>query len=812
MKKCLILLSLLLALCLTFSTALAVNVHPTNEDGTLAHEFHDEDDQWETSYDSVDYPSQTNSVGHILFKCEYADYEGSDANEFKERIVQPLAPEYPTVEDVLTLDKTNVKWKYTVNDGCEDKIVGKITQPTCTTAGSVTVKIKTAGYPNGTIVKDGNTYKGWKGDYPKDAMTKTYTLPAFGHQWSGESENPQFIVITPATCTQEGELQDFCLVCGEKGEVTTVEAIDHVYEDKVEDTATCVAAGLHKTWKECKYCHDIQNYEEEPIGIDKNGHDWGIWVKNEELSYDAKCEEEGLLVEERYCKLCLTAKQIQDTVVEKLGHDMSDWIVEPATCASPAKAHKECQREGCDYQGKTYNVPGSKPDPTNHPAEYRLLVEDKSKAPNCVADGYNAYMCTLCKDPNYLYFETVPALGHIKGDKVGEVEGSCKGEGTAPADIYECTRENCDSKDHAMKGQKEVPVFFVVTGVAPEHKWTDWEERTPFQADEEGNVLTPAYWLRECTVCGDTEEKLRNDAVDMNVVCEVEGHDFDEWEVTTEPTCTEAGEKTRVCKVCEFTETEEIEALGHDYVAGEPVAPTCEEDGYCVYTCSVCGDSYEDDFVDALGHDYVATVYAPTCLTDGYTNYTCTFCGDTFDDDVVEALGHDFEEAEVVAPTCLTFGYTVYTCTRCEISYASDFVDALDHDWDDGVITKEPTVEEDGTIVFTCQRCGETEEYDVPFIPEEEPVYTVAITSATDSHVTVAIDHDPNTMESEVLFARVTLITTGNTFMTMNYPVTGDTVEIDLGGALYAITVELIGSDTIVPGEYTTFDSDYYFF
>ena len=806
MKKCLILLSLVLALCLTFSAALAVE-HPAE------HVFHDEADDWADYGTVTDYPSLTNDVGHILFKCEFADYADTQANEFKERIVQPLAPVYPALEDVVRLRSNGEE--YAVRTGAEAAIVGEIVQPTCTTPGSVTVKLGVrinrrnypAGYPNGTIVRDGNTFYGWKGDYAEEDQTKTYVLPALGHEWSNEVEGafqrPRYIVKTPATCTQEGEVQAYCLRCEELGEVITVEKIDHVYEEKSENTATCTAAGLLKTWEECKYCGDVKNYKEEIAPINDN-HDWGIWVKNEELSVEPTCTTGGKLVEERFCKRCLTAKQIGEKTLDPLGHDLSEYIIIPATCASPAQRYQVCEREGCDYETDLENVPGSVKDPTNHPAEYRRLSVSNSKAPTCEQDGYNKYICTLCNDPAYLYTEIVPATGHDAGGKepVGHILGSCKGEGTAPADIYECVNANCDAPDKR---------FTVVTGPIPAHQWTEWEERTAFQADEKGNVLTPARWIRECTVCGDTEEALRNDAVNMNVVCEVEGHDYTEWTVVTEPTCTEAGEKTRGCTRCDFTETEEIEALGHDYVAGEPVAPTCEDEGYTVYTCSRCEDSYEDDVVEALGHDYVATIYAPSCTVDGYTVYTCSVCGDSYEDDVVEAPGHDFE-AVVTEPTCEEGGFTTYTCTVCGFTFVDDETEALGHDWDDGVITKEATVDEDGIVLFTCQRCGKTFEEDLPFFPTEEAEYSVEITKATDSHVSVKVTHNPLTKESEKLFARVTLITTGNTFMTMNYPVTEDAVEIDLGGALYAITIELIGTDSIVPGEYVSFDSDYYFF
>ena len=122
-------------------------------------------------------------------------------------------------------------------------------------------------------------------------------------------------------------------------------------------------------------------------------------------------------------------------------------------------------------------------------------------------------------------------------------------------------------------------------------------------------------------------------------------HSFGEWETDEEPTCTETGSKHRVCTVCGFEEEETIEAIGHDYVAGEPVAPSCTEQGYTTYTCSRCGDSYDGDLVEALGHtwdDGVVTT-APTLTEEGVRTYTCTVCGAT-KTEAVPMLVNPFED------------------------------------------------------------------------------------------------------------------------------------------------------------------------
>ena len=85
-------------------------------------------------------------------------------------------------------------------------------------------------------------------------------------------------------------------------------------------------------------------------------------------------------------------------------------------------------------------------------------------------------------------------------------------------------------------------------------------------------------------------------------------HSFGEWTTVTEPTCAEEGLRERVC-VCGEKESEELEALGHDYKGEVTIVPLCTADGEITYICSRCGDSYTET-LEALGHDYVKGVCA----------------------------------------------------------------------------------------------------------------------------------------------------------------------------------------------------------
>ena len=65
-------------------------------------------------------------------------------------------------------------------------------------------------------------------------------------------------------------------------------------------------------------------------------------------------------------------------------------------------------------------------------------------------------------------------------------------------------------------------------------------------------------------------------------------HSFGKWMVTTKPTCTEVGIKTRECD-CGVTERAEVPAAGHNWDAGTITRePTSKADGEKTYSCLVC--------------------------------------------------------------------------------------------------------------------------------------------------------------------------------------------------------------------------------
>ena len=87
------------------------------------------------------------------------------------------------------------------------------------------------------------------------------------------------------------------------------------------------------------------------------------------------------------------------------------------------------------------------------------------------------------------------------------------------------------------------------------------------------------------------------------------------------PTCTEGGYDVYKCSVCQLTkkESNNVAALGHQWVSGTVVAPTCTKDGYTPQTCSRCQAEQKIDIVKATGHQWGTDDICDVCSADNST-------------------------------------------------------------------------------------------------------------------------------------------------------------------------------------------------
>ncbi len=191
-------------------------------------------------------------------------------------------------------------------------------------------------------------------------------------------------------------------------------------------------------------------------------------------------------------------------------------------------------------------------------------------------------------------------------------------------------------------------------------KWT--------QADDTNHVHT-------CTICGGTETA---------------GHDWNEGEVTKQPTCKEEGVKTFTCATCGGTKTEPV-AKTNDHSYGDW---TKVDDNNHKHTCSLCGKE------ETAGHNWNAgeITKQPTCNETGIKTYTCTDCKATKTETVSATGEHTYGDWVKVDDKTHK-----HTCTGCGVAS-----ETKNHNWNAGEITTQPTCNADGEKTYTCTDCKAT--------------------------------------------------------------------------------------------------------
>lgn len=190
-------------------------------------------------------------------------------------------------------------------------------------------------------------------------------------------------------------------------------------------------------------------------------------------------------------------------------------------------------------------------------------------------------------------------------------------------------------------------------------------------------------------------------------------HDYGDWFVVDEATCTQNGSKKRLCKVCQTGfELEVVFASGHRY--GQPVIVpvSCFTDGSETKTCADCGHT-ETKTINQIGfHDYSdwATTKEANCDHDGEQTKTCAVCGAT-ETQIIDKVGeHQYFKWETTkTATCGTNGEKTQTCTICgnkntQIIYANG-----SHSYSGWQTVGSTSCTEPQQQKRTCSICGDTQ-------------------------------------------------------------------------------------------------------
>lgn len=488
------------------------------------------------------------------------------------------------------------------------------------------------------------------------------------------------VVTKASTCSEVGEMTYTCTVC--EGQYTAeVAKLPHtpVVLEAVE--ATCIATGLTEGSK-CSVC-DATIVAQTVVAV--KPHEFGEWTRHT----DPTCTEKGK--DERKCLNCTIGFDYRD--VTALGHtEVIDSAV-AATCTTTGKTEgKHCSVCSTVLIAQTVvEALGHTP------------VIDEAVAATCTETGLTeGSHCGVCGE-TIVAQEVVEAKGHSFTKYISNNDATCTKDGTETA---KC--DNCDVTDTRTIADSALG-HDIVTDKAVEPTCTE-------------TGLTEG---QHCTRCDDKTVKQE--------VVNALGHD-EVVDRAVAATCTETGlTKGSHCTRCDYKVAQKVvPALDHDKISYEGQPATCLKAGWKAYeTCSRCEEYNTYERIPALGHDIVTDkAVPPTCTETGLTEgQHCTRCDDkTVAQEVVAATGHTEAKIPAVAATCTKAGSTEGTkCSVCdEILKAPETVAALGHKYDNGVVTKEPTVEEKGIKTFSCEICKDSYTEDIPKLEKpdepEDPV------------------------------------------------------------------------------------------
>lgn len=560
-----------------------------------------------------------------------------------------------------------------------------------------------------------------------------------------------------------------------------------------------ISSGLQHAWNLVRIDGTFYYTDNTSISLDKDGNANGEFLLGQDTMFNLTVTPKNNDIENTYSNISKDDWSKEHSVC-KGNHNLVMTGEGPATCETMGYTGYYCTNPGCIYRYRDYNKAplGHNYDYTNgeiiqsqdctHPeiTRYRCTrckdpkdVETKpslgghkwkagdiTKEPTCTVNGEQQYTCTVC---NQSKTEPVKATGHDWQINKILSAATCTSNGIARYICKTCgygENHTINATGHKPEIRNKKEATCSSTGYTgdtycsvcnkklssgetinkKEHTWVK-QDNIPATCEKGGMEV------EKCSVCGETKETQISDPL---------GHDFREWKITKEPTCTKYGTKKRICKRCNEYEIDVIDPTGHQHTKIiDQKAATCEKKGYS-------GDLYCEDcrVIIQLGQEIAATGHTwddgeitkePTQTATGIKTYTCKTCHKTRTETIPMLKGHHWDDGTVIKePTCTESGEKIYHCTDedCNESYtetikatghqhtklirkkeaaceeegysgdtycedckqiikAGKTISQTGHTWNDGTLKTASTCESEGIKEYTCKTCGKTKEESV---------------------------------------------------------------------------------------------------
>ena len=471
-------------------------------------------------------------------------------------------------------------------------------------------------------------------------------------------------------------------------------------------------SGLQHAWNLVQINGTFYYTDCTSVSLDKNGEAVDEFLLGQDTMFNLRVTPKNNDIENTYSNISKDDWSKEHSVC-KGNHNLVLAGDGAPSCETMGYTGYYCKNPGCIYEYRDFNKPakGHNYDYSNgtvtqkqdctHPeittylctrckdakeietkpslGGHKWQVGEITKAPTCTTAGEQQYTCTVC---NQTKTEPVKATGHDWQIKVLSA-ATCTSNGIAryicktcgygenhtinatghKPEIRNKKKATCSSTGYTGDTYCSVCNKKLSSGETINKKEHTWVKQDNIPASCKKGEME----VEKCSVCGETKETQISDPL---------GHDYGEWKITKEATCTKYGTKKRICKRCNEYEIDVIDPTGHQHTKIiDQKDATCEEKGYS-------GDLYCEDCreIIQLGHDIAAT-------------------GHTWDDGTITK-----------EPTQTETGIRTYTCKKCHKTRTETIPMLKGHHWDNGTVTKEPTCTEPGEMTYHCtdENCNES--------------------------------------------------------------------------------------------------------